>query len=388
MKTSGSLKILLLSLAVFSVLVLSLPCFVAPVHAEEPTLMTILSDLGFTNINLTDVETFYAGTYNITLYAEFAGWHNINELSYYELSDQYNYIVIFSGPEGGSGYIVPPINKSFTADDEFGLSMLSNYGRRYFTQNSRNGDGKIHSVVYENLDDPGMYLIGFENTWGGGDQDYNDMVFSLKPYAPTEYTLAVTVVGGGSVSKSPDLGTYSYGTVVTLTTTADPGWTFSVWSGDASGSNPVTTVNMTSNKAVTATFTQEVTYTLTITITTGGTTNPPPGAHVYPSGTNVPITAIPYTGYQFHHWELDSVGVGSANPYTVTMNDDHTLDAVFEEAPSPPPAVGGFALPITLDLGTSNSLIPQIGLASALFATVAATIILVRRRKKTLKREH
>ena len=200
MKTSGSLKILLLSLAVFSVLVLSLPCFVAPVHAEEPTLMTIFSDLGFTNINLTDVETFYAGTYNITLYAEFAGWHNINELSYYELSDQYNYIVIFSGPEGGSGYIVPPINKSFTADDEFGLSMLSNYGRRYFTQNSRNGDGKIHSVVYENLDDPGMYLIGFENTWGGGDEDYNDMVFSLKP-CPANTPPVLNPIGDKTVNE-------------------------------------------------------------------------------------------------------------------------------------------------------------------------------------------
>ena len=53
-----------------------------------------------------------------------------------------------------------------------------------------------------------------------------------------------------------------------------------------------------------------------------------------------------------------------------------------------PPPVGGFALPITLDLGTSSSLFPQIGLASALLATVAATIVLVRRRKKTLKREH
>jgi uncharacterized repeat protein (TIGR02543 family) len=354
-------------------------------------LTEIFNTLGFTNVNETTVETFPAGTYNITLYAEFAGYCDENELSYYKV-DTSDFGVIFTGPEGGSGYLVSPVNKSFTTDYEFGLSMLSPDGQggtyRYYTETSRNGDGLKHFNVCRNLDDPAMFLLGFENQYGGGDKDYNDMVFSLKPYAPTEYTLAVTVVGGGSVSKSPDLGTYSYGTVVTLTATADPGWTFSVWSGDASGSNPVTTVNMTSNKAVTATFTQEVTYTLTITITTGGTANPPPGAHVYPSGTNVPITAIPYTGYQFNHWELDSVDVGSANPYTVTMNDDHTLDAVFEEAPSPPPAVGGFALPITLDLGTSNSLIPQIGLASALSATVTATIMLVRRRKKTLKRAH
>jgi len=187
MRVTRSLKFLLLSLAVFSVVIPFLPYFVVPVHAEEPTLATILSNLGFENITLTDVETFSAGTYNITLYAEFAGWHNINELSYYELNASDVFNVIFYGSDGGSGYVVPPVNKSFTADYEFGLSMLSQYNRRYFTQNYRNGDGKIHSVVYENLDDTGMYLIGFENTWGGGDQDYNDMVFSLESYTTREY---------------------------------------------------------------------------------------------------------------------------------------------------------------------------------------------------------
>jgi hypothetical protein len=198
MRVTRSLKFLLLSLAVFSVVIPFLPYFVVPVHAEEPTLATILSNLGFENTILTDVETFSAGTYNITLYAEFAGWHDINELSYYELNASDVFNVIFYGSDGGSGYVVPPVNKSFTADYEFGLSMLSQNNRRYFTQNSRNGDGKIHSVVYENLDDPGMYLIGFENTWGGGDQDYNDMVFSLKPYTPP-------VNAPPSISGLPDL---------------------------------------------------------------------------------------------------------------------------------------------------------------------------------------
>jgi len=33
------------------------------------------------------------------------------------------------------------------------------------------------------------------------------------------------------------------------------------------------------------------------------------------------------------HWELDTVNVGSNNPYTVTMNADHSLTAVFTEIP-------------------------------------------------------
>jgi len=206
-------------------------------------------------------------------------------------------------------------------------------------------------------------------------------------FTALQYTLTVNIVGGGSVNLNVT-GPYGYGDVVELTAVPDAGWSFSGWSVDLTGSNNPETITMDSNKTVTATFTQEVTYTLTITTTTGGTTSPSPGAHVYSSGANVPVTAIPQGGYQFDYWELDSVDVGSANPYTVTMDDDHTLHAVFKQAPSPPPAVGGYALPITLDLGTSNSLIPQIGLASALSAAVAATIILVKRRKKTLKREH
>jgi hypothetical protein len=163
------------------------PFLIFSAQAEEPSLTDILIELGFTNTEYRQyVETFSAGTYNITLYAEFAGYHDENELSYYELDDPNVFNVIFTGLEGDGdgGYVIPPINKSFTADYEFGFSMLSP-GYRYYTERSRNPDGLRHAKVYENMDDPGMYIIGFENWYGwGGDRDYNDMVFSLKPYTP------------------------------------------------------------------------------------------------------------------------------------------------------------------------------------------------------------
>lgn len=71
------------------------------------------------------------------------------------------------------------------------------------------------------------------------------------------------------------------------------------------------------------------TYTLTITSTAGGTTDPPPGSHSYTQGTVVSVTAIPNAGFQLYYWELDGVNVGAQNPITVTMNTDHTLNAVF-----------------------------------------------------------
>jgi len=75
------------------------------------------------------------------------------------------------------------------------------------------------------------------------------------------------------------------------------------------------------------------TYKLTITTTTGGTTSPAPGTYTYAAGSLVQVTAIPYTNYKFDYWELDGANVGSANPYTVLMDKNHTLRAVFSVIP-------------------------------------------------------
>jgi hypothetical protein len=72
---------------------------------------------------------------------------------------------------------------------------------------------------------------------------------------------------------------------------------------------------------------------LTITTTTGGTTTPAAGSYTYTTNSTVQVTAIPDTSYLFDHWELDNVNVGSANPYTVLMDKNHTLKAFFSRAP-------------------------------------------------------
>jgi len=72
-----------------------------------------------------------------------------------------------------------------------------------------------------------------------------------------------------------------------------------------------------------------INYTLTITTTVGGTTNPLPGNYTYTEGQNVTVEAIPDIGYRLDYWELDEVTVGSANPYSVLMDKNHTLQTVF-----------------------------------------------------------
>ncbi|MBA7571285.1 hypothetical protein ES708_13044 [subsurface metagenome] len=80
----------------------------------------------------------------------------------------------------------------------------------------------------------------------------------------TYYTLTMAVSGSGSVTKDPDQLTYAADTVVELTATADPDWSFSGWSGDLTGSTNPETITMDGDKTVTATFTERIGFTTTL----------------------------------------------------------------------------------------------------------------------------
>ncbi|SFO27444.1 Listeria/Bacterioides repeat-containing protein/Por secretion system C-terminal sorting domain-containing protein [Chitinophaga sp. YR627] len=74
---------------------------------------------------------------------------------------------------------------------------------------------------------------------------------------PGTYSLSISAspAAGGTVTASPNAAAYTAGTVVTLTAAPTSGYTFSGWSGAASGTATTTTVTMNSNLAVTASFT-------------------------------------------------------------------------------------------------------------------------------------
>ncbi|MBE3136942.1 MAG: cadherin-like domain-containing protein [Thermoplasmata archaeon] len=69
-----------------------------------------------------------------------------------------------------------------------------------------------------------------------------------------QYFLTITIQGSGIVTKVPDLPSYTYDQVVQLIANPSPGWSFSQWSGDLTGSTNPITITMTSNKTVTATI--------------------------------------------------------------------------------------------------------------------------------------
>ncbi|WP_207513237.1 InlB B-repeat-containing protein [Longitalea luteola] len=149
----------------------------------------------------------------------------------------------------------------------------------------------------------------------------------------TSYSLTTNVSpsGGGSVSRSPNASSYAAGTVVTLTATPASGYTFTGWSGGASGTSATTTVTMNAHTTVTANFTSSTgtSYTLTTTVSpsAGGTITRSPDAASYAAGTVVTLTATPASGYTFSGWSGGASGTSTTT--TVTMNANTSVTASF-----------------------------------------------------------
>jgi uncharacterized repeat protein (TIGR02543 family) len=149
------------------------------------------------------------------------------------------------------------------------------------------------------------------------------------------YTLTTSAnpSGGGSVSASPapNCGSqYTAGTVVTLNATANSGYAFSSWGGDASGTSNPTTVTMDSNKSVSANFTPCYSLTTNVNPSGSGTVNASPAPNCgsqYVSGTVVALTANANSGYAFSSWGGDASG--SSNPTTVTMDSNKSVSVNF-----------------------------------------------------------
>jgi len=143
-------------------------------------------------------------------------------------------------------------------------------------------------------------------------------------FAANAYTLSISAANG-AVTASPSQATYTHGEVVTLTATPSTGYSFSSWSGDASGTAGSTTVTMDGDKSVTAAFTLN-TYTLNISSVNGTVTRDPVQA-TYTHGQTVTLTAVPATGYSFSSWSGDLSGtVASA---TITMDGNKSVAAGF-----------------------------------------------------------
>jgi NOL1/NOP2/fmu family ribosome biogenesis protein len=116
------------------------------------------------------------------------------------------------------------------------------------------------------LPQPGYYL----GLWGNAASSVvNPLDFTVTNATPTvgalfvalganQATLTVLEQGAGVVIREPQANAYKKGQTVRLTAQPFPGQTFLGWSGDASGTQNLLTVTVTTNQTITATFTHRL----------------------------------------------------------------------------------------------------------------------------------
>ncbi len=150
------------------------------------------------------------------------------------------------------------------------------------------------------------------------------------------YTLKTGKVGSGTVSRKPDQPSYVENTTVTVTAVATEGYEFTHWTGDVppeAATNPVVTVTMDRNRALTAYFELRyyVIYKLFLEPSEFGAVSVSPDQSGFFSGTTVTLTATPNPGYRFTGWTGVPASQQTDNPVLLTMNSDKRVKAQFAQ---------------------------------------------------------
>ena len=243
-----------------------------------------------------------------------------------------------------------PVNGSFGAVVDWALVALEIKPQQYTLTPNTVGSGNIA------LDTPnGIYrtgatatltaapATGFQFTGWSGDlsgsvnpatliMNVNKSVTATFTALPPLRTLVVSTAGSGSVAVSPVRDFYDDGTTVTLTATPATGFLFSGWGGDLSDTANPSTLIMSANKSVTATFSVlPPPRVLTVNTVGSGTVAVSPVRDFYDDGTTVTLTATPTAGFQFSGWSGDLSD--TINPSSLTLNADKNVTATFTILP-------------------------------------------------------
>ncbi len=97
-------------------------------------------------------------------------------------------------------------------------------------------------------------------------------------------------------------------------------------------------------------------FTLNIWVNGNGTTDPEPGSHALPPGTEELIQAIPDPGWYLDHWA--GAYNGTDDRFNLTVDSDMDLVATFLPIDQPPPTVY-YTVTVTAEPGGTTSPVPQ-----------------------------
>ncbi|HUX60050.1 MAG TPA: Ig-like domain-containing protein [Ignavibacteriaceae bacterium] len=163
----------------------------------------------------------------------------------------------------------------------------------------------------------------------------SNYVWSFKTLVPYTVTLSSNPIAGGTTSGG---GTFNSGSSVTITATANNGYTFTNWTenGNVISVNANYTFALSTNRTLVANFTAAAamdTVSLSSNPAAGGTTS---GGGTFNSGSSVTVIATPNTGYTFTNWTENGNAVSTNASYQFTISGNRTLVANFSSAPSGP----------------------------------------------------
>ena len=156
----------------------------------------------------------------------------------------------------------------------------------------------------------------------------------------TQYDLTESAGTGGSVNSSG--GWYDSGSVVSISATANSGYSFSSWTGSGTGSyysgnSSSTSITMNGPIFETANFTANpTTYTITASAGSGGSISPN-GSFSRNAGDSQAFTATPNVSYMVNQWLVDS-GVAQTGGTSYSLNNiqsGHSVQVTFIQASSP-----------------------------------------------------
>ena len=224
------------------------PSGAVTVNNGSSQIFTITPERNYHIVGITVDGNLEVGPFGIPYTYTFTNVTNDHTIEAYLAIDTYAIAVII----GNSGSISPSgaITVNHDSSQTFSITPNANY---HIDDVLVDGSsvGEVSSYTFDNVTEDGHSISA--------------------TFAIDTYTLSMTTdadgTGSGTVSPAEGVHIYNYGDVIIISATADPGSTFTGWTGDAESENSDVILTITENKDVTASFTLN---TYTLTVNTGG----------------------------------------------------------------------------------------------------------------------
>jgi hypothetical protein len=193
-----------------------------------------------------------------------------------------------------------------------------------------------------------------------------------------QFSLATSVIGGGTIQQTPTGTSFAANAAITLTAVPGANSTFTNWTGVCPGSTVlICAFTITGNTTAIATFAANTpppppTYTLSVSETGPGTIVQNPVGASFASGTTVTLTAVSNAGDSFSNWS--GACSGTALTCVLTLSANAIVAATFG---TPPPAPTPASLAVTPTQQSGNPggqfvyMVTSTGFSTA--PTIAAT---------------